>query len=379
MKKLFLFSTLALLLAVSLSGCLGAIPKVAVIFDFQADEVWTVTMEMHIAESMFALMQGELTQSFDVESLGEELPEGVEYSYDISELNDEGNYVFSLFIDGQGYDKFLETFEEGVYLEENDDQLSIRLESDFAADFQDATTTTEIVITGGRIIETNGDKEDDFTAVWTNPTGELTATIGILPKVSVNIELKSGETWTVVIDKYIPENLYDEIGDDLESSFEDILNSDDFPEGIEYRYEVTEPENGKEFVASFIVEGKGYNTLNQVFDDSIIRESDGNLVFKFDPKIFEMLGDLTMDTELVLTGGNIVNTNGSEEDSKTVIWKNPNPNDELTTEMKKPSFLADNLLYICGGLLLMGLCLLVIGVIVFLILRQNKKNKEKQV
>lgn len=178
-NKLFALMILVLFL-LSLSGCLGVIPKLEVALKLSPNEAWDFDVAFHIPQSIYALSEADFRNGLSSSQQDAEAS-GYQVDWQISDVNEEGNVVIQVTFTGEGYQTLNTEILDSTTItisEENGDQILNFNLSTYSSQFGEMflmANESSFLLEGGEILSTNGTQLDKNTVVWNNPGGVLSA------------------------------------------------------------------------------------------------------------------------------------------------------------------------------------------------------------
>jgi len=178
-----LLGTVFLLLALLLSGCFQLRQEITLM----PGENWEAQMEMTIPASVISMVGEEQLQELETQAKGEQerlQTQGITAQVS-TRKTDQGDYVLSVQMKGQGWELLNRSVFTGTArIDPAGERLSFsynpagQKEMDLASLYQFGGKYT-FILHAGTIYSSNATKVSGGTATWENPTGEITAEVGL--------------------------------------------------------------------------------------------------------------------------------------------------------------------------------------------------------
>lgn len=181
--RLFLGTIVLLVLAGVLGGCIQIRQELTLM----PEEKWEARMEMTVPASAVSMVGEEQLQELEVQGKSEqERLQAQGISAQVStRKTDQGDYVLSVQMSGQGWELLNRTVFTGTaQIEPAGERLrfsynpSKQGEMDLSSLYQFGGKYT-FILNAGTIYSSNATKVSGGTATWENPTGEITAEVGL--------------------------------------------------------------------------------------------------------------------------------------------------------------------------------------------------------
>jgi len=198
---------------------------------------------------------------------------------------------------------------------------------------------------------------------------------GCMPIIKASGDLKVGmqEKWdfsiTLVVSSQTSATLVQYLNEQLTN------NAQAKQAGAEVQVKQLAPDADGNIPVETTISGKGYDAFRKVFGESalVVDESNGTRILTFNISAFSGGGLVTQSTEFTLSGGKILDHNGTLVNDTTVKWVDYSGT--MTAKMQEPSWM-DYLLWgvlACGALVVLG----VIALIVLLSLMRKKPAPQR--
>ncbi|HNZ02201.1 MAG TPA: hypothetical protein PKJ34_13375 [Anaerolineaceae bacterium] len=156
-----------------LAGCVTLIATNCTL-KLSPGEIWNLKLELMIPDSDVALYGGEIAQSLSEREqyAGEE---NVEFTWETTGPNRDGNISYIITMKGKGFDLLSETLPFYINPNEVGRKKVLEFHSDMYSSAEGISQKTSFVLTGGKIISTNGTRVNSNTVRWDNHYDDMEA------------------------------------------------------------------------------------------------------------------------------------------------------------------------------------------------------------